>query len=137
MKKTITEMQSRKKIDVTCQIITCVSEDSDVAIERAKKTIAFYVSVGKVYREFLAKTGFSSETSSIFDEFKKSGFKCNHELVTDSMLRSLAISGTSDECKKQVNGFANTGITQPIFQFNPVGDVLESFKLFKKTFLDE
>jgi 5,10-methylenetetrahydromethanopterin reductase len=53
------------------------------------------------------------------------------------MLRSLAISGTSEECKKQVNNFTNTGITQPIFQFNPVGDVLESFKLFKKTFLDE
>jgi 5,10-methylenetetrahydromethanopterin reductase len=137
MKKTITEMQSKKKIDVTCQLITCVSEDSEIAIERAKKTIAFYISVGKVYREFLAKTGFSTETTSIFDQFKKSGFESNHELVTDSMLRSLAISGTSEECKKQVNNFANTGITQPIFQFNPVGDVLESFKLFKKTFLDE
>ena len=136
MKKTITEMQSQKKIDVACQLITCVSEDSEIAIERAKKTIAFYVSVGKVYREFLAKTGFASETTSIFDEFKKSGFKINHELVTDSMLRSLAISGTSEECKKQVNDFASTGINQPIFQFNPVGNVLESFKLFTKTFLD-
>ena len=56
MKKTIAKMQSKKKIDVTCQLITCVSDDSDIAIERAKKTIAFYVSVGKVYREFLAKT---------------------------------------------------------------------------------
>ena len=137
MKKTITKMQSKKKIDVTCQLITCVSEDSEIAIERAKKTIAFYVSVGKVYREFLARTGFSTETTNIFDEFKKSGFKFNHELVTDSMLQSLAISGTFEECKKQVNSFADTGITQPIFQFNPAGDVLESFKLFKKTFLDE
>ncbi len=137
MKETITKMQSRKKIDVTCQLITCVSEDSEVAIERAKKTIAFYVSVGKVYREFLTKTGFASETSNIFEEFKKTGFKINHKLVTDSMLQSLAISGTSEECKKQVNRFADTGITQPIFQFNPVGNVLESFKLFKKTFLDE
>jgi 5,10-methylenetetrahydromethanopterin reductase len=137
MKETITKMQSKKKIDVTCQLITCVSEDSETAIERSKKTIAFYISVGKVYREFLAKTGFATETTNIFDEFKKSGFKFNHDLVTDSMLRSLAISGTSEECKKQVNNFADTGITQPIFQFNPVGNVLESFKLFKKTFLNE
>ena len=129
-------MQSRKKIDVACQIITCVSEDSDVAIERAKKTVAFYVSVGKVYREFLAKNGFGSETRDIFDEFKKSGFKTNHTLVTDSMLKSLSICGTPEECKKHVNDFATAGITQSIFQFNPVGDVLESFKLFKKTFLD-
>ena len=137
MKKTISKMQTRKKIDVTCQLITCVSEDSEIAIERAKKTIAFYVSVGKVYREFLAKTGFATETSNIFEEFKKTGFKINHDLVTDSMLRSLAISGTSEECKKQISRFADTGMTQPIFQFNPVGNVLESFKLFKKTFLDE
>ncbi len=136
MKKTIAEMQTKKKIDVTCQLITCVSDDSEVATERAKKTIAFYVSVGKVYREFLAKTGFLEETTHIFDEFQKTGFRHNHEFITDSMLRSLAISGTSDECKKQVKQFADTGITQSIFQFNPVGDVLESFKLFKKTFLE-
>ena len=137
MKETIAKMQSKRKIDVTCQLITCVSEDSEVAIERAKKTVAFYISVGKVYREFLAKTGFETETANIFDEFKKSGLKSNHDLVTDSMLQSLAISGTSEECKKQVKDFADTGMNQPIFQFNPVGDVLESFKLFKNTFLND
>ena len=137
MKKTITKMQSKKKIDVTCQLITCVSNDADIAIERAKKTIAFYISVGKIYREFLAKNGLHTETSNIFNEFKESGLKSNHELVSDSMLQSLAVSGTSEECKKQVEKFVNTGIDQPIFQFNPVGDTIESFKLFKKTFLDK
>jgi len=137
MKETIRKMQVKKKIDVTCQVITCVSEDSDIAIQRAKKTVAFYISVGKVYREFLAKNGFNSEISNIFDEFKQSGLKSNHELVTDSMLESLVISGTSEECKKQLKKFTDTGINQPIFQFNPVGDTIESFKLFKKTFLEE
>jgi len=137
MKETITKMQSKKKIDVTCQIITCVAEDSDTAITRAKKTLAFYVSVGTIYREFLAKNGFKNETSNIFDEFEKSGFKSNHELVTDSMLHSLCIAGNSNECKKQLQKFCETGIDLPIIQFNPVGDTSESFKLLKKTFLDE
>ncbi|MFQ5476178.1 MAG: LLM class flavin-dependent oxidoreductase [Nitrosopumilus sp.] len=137
MKETITKMQARKKIDVTCQIITCVAEDSDVAIERAKKTLAFYVSVGKIYRKFLAKNGFRDETYNIFDEFKKSGFKSNHELVTDSMLHSLCISGTPDECKKQLENFRETGINIPIIQFNPVGDTTKSIELVKKTFLGE
>ena len=100
MKETITKMQSKKKIDVTCQIITSIAEDSDIAINRAKKTLAFYVSVGKIYREFLANNGFKNETTNIFDEFKKSGLKSNHELVTDSMLQSLCISGNPDECQK-------------------------------------
>jgi len=137
MKETITKMQSKKKIDVTCQIITCVAEDSDVAIDRAKKTLAFYISVGKIYRKFLAKNGFRDETYNIFDEFKKSGFKSNHELVTDSMLHSLCISGTPTESKKQLQNFRETGIDLPIIQFNPVGDTIESFELLKKTFLDE
>ena len=137
MKETISKMQLKKKIDVTCQIITSVAEDSDNAIERAKKTLAFYISVGKIYRDFLSNNGFKNETESVYDEFKKSGFKSNHEYISDSMLRSLTISGTSEECRKQIVKFQNIGIDLPIIQFNPVGDVIESFNLFKKTFLDE
>lgn len=137
MKETISKMQSKKNIDVTCQLITCVSENSEEAIQRAKKTIAFYISVGEIYRDFLAKNGYKSETSNIYDEFKKSGFKQNHELVTDSMLKSLALSGTPKECKIQLNNFIDAGIDQPILQFNPIGNTLDSFDLFKKTFLDE
>ena len=137
MKQTISKMQAKKNIDVACQIITCISEDSDDAILRAKKTLAFYISVGKIYREFLENNGFKNETNNIFNEFKKSGFKSNHELVTDSMLDSLCISGTPEECKNKLQNFIDTGINLPIIQFNPVGDTLESFMLLKKTFLDE
>ena len=137
MKKTIAEMQLQKKIDVTCQIITCVSENSEEAIQRAKKTIAFYVSVGKIYREFLKKNGFETDVTNIFEEFKKSGFKSNHELVTDSMLKSLCISGTQNESKLQLQKFRDAGIDLPIIQFNPIGDPIESFSLLKKTFFGE
>ena len=137
MKETITKMQSKKKINVTCQIITSIAEDSDIAINRAKKTLAFYVSVGKIYREFLANNGFKNETSNIFDEFKKSGLKSNYELVSDYMLQSLCIAGNPDECKKQLQNFYETGIDLPIIQFNPVGDISESFDLLNKTFLGE
>jgi 5,10-methylenetetrahydromethanopterin reductase len=137
MKKTITKMQLQKKIDVTCQIITCVSENSEEAIQRAKKTIAFYVSVGKIYREFLRKNGFETDVTNIFEEFKKSGFKSNHELVTDSMLKSLCIAGTPSESKLQLQKFRDAGIDLPIIQFNPIGDAIESFSLLKKTFFDE
>ena len=137
MKKTISKMQSQKNIDVACQIITCISNDSEEAIQRAKKTVAFYVSVGKIYREFLAKNGFNNETNNIFEEFKKSGFKSNHELVTDSMLNSLCISGSPEEAKIQLEKFRNTGIDLPIIQFNPIGNTIESFSLLKKTLLEE
>ena len=134
LKTVIQKMQQRKKIDVTCQLITCVSEDSETALARARQTLAFYVSVGKVYRDFLARNGFEDETGDIFEEYKRSGLKSNHELVTDKMLHSLTVCGTPEECKKQLSQFRETGIDLPIIQFNPVGNVIESFKLFTKTF---
>ncbi|MFB5602152.1 MAG: LLM class flavin-dependent oxidoreductase [Nitrosopumilus sp.] len=136
LKKTITKMQSKKRIDVACQIITCVSEDSENAILRAKKTLAFYVSVGNIYREFLSKNGFQNETKNIFEEFKNSGFKSNYELVTDKMLNSLCIAGNPNESKKRLQKFRDSGIDLPIIQFNPIGDTKESFSLLKKTFLE-
>ena len=136
MKKTITKMQSKKRIDVTCQIITCISEDSEIAILRAKKTLAFYISVGNIYREFLSKNGFQNETKNIFEEFKNSGFKSNHELVTEKMLNSLCIAGNPNESKKQLQKFRDSGVDLPIIQFNPIEDTKESFSLLKKTFLE-
>ncbi|RNJ77334.1 MAG: LLM class flavin-dependent oxidoreductase [Nitrosopumilus sp. H8] len=134
MKKTIQKMHSKKRIDVSCQIITSVADDSQKAMTRAKKTLAFYVSVGRIYREFLAANGFERETASILEEYKKSGIRSCHEMVPDSMVRSLCIAGTPDECKMQLGRFAEAGIDLPILQFNPVGDVSDSFGLFIKTF---
>lgn len=136
MRQTISQMQSKKKIDVACQLITCVSKDSDLAINKAKKTISFYIAVGKVYREFLEKNGFKNECENIFNEFKKSGFDSIHEQVTDSMTSSLCIAGTPDESQSQLKKFRETGINLPILQFNPIGDVNESFDLLKDTFLE-
>lgn len=133
LKNTIQKMQSKKKIDVSCQLIACISDDPEKAIERAKKTLAFYISVGKIYREFLAKNGFNSESRNIYEEFKKSGFKSNHELVTNNMLESLVISGTPMEFEKKLQKFIDAGITLPIIQFNPIGDTMTSFKMLTST----
>jgi alkanesulfonate monooxygenase SsuD/methylene tetrahydromethanopterin reductase-like flavin-dependent oxidoreductase (luciferase family) len=133
LKETVEKMQKKRRIDVTCQLITCMSDDSEKAKIRAKKTLAFYISVGKIYRDFLSKNGFQKETANIFDEYKKSGLKSNHEFVSDSMLNQLTICGTPSECVKQLQKFRHTGIDLPIIQFNPIGDVSESFKLLTST----
>ena len=137
MKKTIKTMQSKRKIDVACQFITSVSHDPELAITKCKKTLAFYVSVGKIYRDFLAKNGFKNETKNIFEEFQNSGFKSNHEFVTEKMMDSLTISGDPETCLKQLQKFRETGVSLPIIQFNPIGNVADSLQLFSKTFFEE
>lgn len=134
LKKTIEKMQKKKKIDVSCQLITCISEDSQKAIDRAKKTLAFYISVGEIYRNFLSRNGFQNETETIFQEFKKSGLEHVHEFVSDSMIKSLTICGTPQEGLAQLKKFKDAGVDLPIIQFNPIDDVKKSFSLLASTF---
>jgi len=137
IKSTLAKMQNQKKIDSTLQIITCVNDDSEKAIVRAKKTLAFYVSVGKIYREFLASNGFENETKNIFEEYEKNGLESNYELVPESMVSELCIAVTPDECKTQLLQFRETGIDLPIIQFNPTDNVEDSFNLVTTTFSEE
>src|SRR5438445_1011894 len=133
LQNTIQKMQTKKKIDVSSQFITCISEDESQAIDRAKMTLAFYVSVGKIYREFLAINGFAKETRDIYDDYKKSGLHTNYKLVSNSMLESLTICGTPEDCRKKLEKFVKAGISLPIIQFNPIGEVTKSFKLLVST----
>jgi len=137
IKTTLAKMQNQKKIDASLQIITCVNEDSEKAMIRAKKTLAFYVSVGKIYRGFLASNGFENETKNIFEEYEKNGLQSNHELVPESMVNELCIAGTPGECKTQLRQFRETGIDLPIIQFNPTDNVEDSFNLVTTTFSEE
>ncbi len=134
LKTTIQKMQSKKKIDVSCQLITCISENSEEAREKAKKTLAFYVSVGEIYRNFLANNGFARETQDIYSEYQKSGLESNHQFVTEKMLDSLTVCGNAQECKNQIKRFSDTGLDLPILQFNPIGNVVESFDLLTSVF---
>ena len=134
MKNTISIMQKRKKIDTTLQIITCVHNDDEKARNRAKKTLSFYIAVGKIYREFLESTGYSDETQIIYDEYKKGGLNNLEKFVPEKMLDDLCIAGTPDIAVKKLNSFREAGIGLPIIQFNPIGDVNDSFELLTKTF---
>jgi len=137
MKKTIPNMQKTRKIDTSLQIITCVDHDYEKAINRAKKTLSFYIAVGTVYREFLHSNGYSEETQTIYNEYTKNGLENLETLVPDKMLDDLCIAGTPDIAIKKLNGFCNTGIDMPIIQFNPIGNAKKSFELLTNTFSGE
>ena len=51
-----------------------------------------------------------------------------YKTVPEKMVESLTIFGSADECYEKMKIFSNAGIDLPIVQFNPIGDVAESFK---------
>ena len=138
LKKTTAELRQATKgrsFEIACSFICAVSnKEPEKARERAAITLAFYIAVGKYYSAFLAENGFKMEIEQITAEYRKVGADGAAKFVSDKMLRSLVICGSSEECRKSLSKFVSAGITLPIMQFNPVGDSESSFREMLLTF---
>ena len=124
-----------KSFEIGCIFICAVStREPEKARARAAKTLAFYVSVGKYYRNFLSENGFRKETEQIANEYIQNGLEAASRMVPQTMLDSLTVCGTADECLKSISRFMSTGITLPIIQVNPVGGAESSIREILTTF---
>jgi alkanesulfonate monooxygenase SsuD/methylene tetrahydromethanopterin reductase-like flavin-dependent oxidoreductase (luciferase family) len=122
------------KFEIACAFIGALSnKEPEKARQRAAKTLAFYIAVGKYYNEFLSKNGFSLEVQKITEEYK-SGLEAASKCVSEEMLDSLTISGNSEQCIHAMQRFSSCGISLPIIQINPVGDPETSFREMLSTF---
>jgi 5,10-methylenetetrahydromethanopterin reductase len=138
LKKTAADLKRSTKgrnFEIACSFICALSnKEPEKARERAAKTLAFYVAVGKYYSKFLLENGFKSEVEQITAEYGKGGADAAAKSVSDRMLDSLAICGSGEECRKSLTRFVSAGITLPIIQLNPVGDSESSFREMLSTF---
>ncbi|MCI0561956.1 MAG: LLM class flavin-dependent oxidoreductase [Nitrososphaera sp.] len=138
LKKTVASISRENKaknFEIACSFICAVSNhDPEKARSRAAKTLAFYVSVGKYYSRFLSENGFGGEVEQITEEYRKNGGDAAAVFVTDKMIESLTICGTSEECRSALLKFIDAGITLPIIQVNPVENPESSFRELLSTF---
>jgi 5,10-methylenetetrahydromethanopterin reductase len=132
LKRTAFELKQAtkgKSFEIACSFICAISnKEPEKARARAATTLAFYIAVGKYYSKFLAENGFKIEVEEITAEYRKAGADSAAKYVSDRMLSSLVICGSSEECRESLSKFLSTGITLPIIQFNPVGNSESSFK---------
>jgi 5,10-methylenetetrahydromethanopterin reductase len=126
---TIRSMRPHRDFEIACVFITAVSDKyPEKGRDRAAKTVAFYIAVGRYYNKFLAENGFRNEVRNITDEYNSRGLNAASKLVTDKMLRSLAIYGSREDCIKALKKFMSTGISLPIIQINPLENIEGSFR---------
>jgi 5,10-methylenetetrahydromethanopterin reductase len=138
LKRSTSELKQATKgkdFEIACSFICAISnKDPEKARDRAATTLAFYIAVGKYHSKFLAENGFKAEVEDITGEYRKAGADRAAKFVSDRMLSSLVICGSSEECRESLSKFLSAGITLPILQFNPVGDPESSFKEMLSTF---
>ena len=132
LKRTIERIKSltprkSKSFEICFVFITAISNKyPNLARERAAKTLAFYVAVGKYYNEFLSSHGFKNQVEQITTEYQNHGIENISKFVTDPMLDSLTIYGTTEDCIKSLKRFVSCGVSLPILQVNPVKDNIQS-----------
>jgi alkanesulfonate monooxygenase SsuD/methylene tetrahydromethanopterin reductase-like flavin-dependent oxidoreductase (luciferase family) len=138
LKKTAAELKQStrgRNFEIASSFICALSDkEPEKARERAAKTLAFYIAVGKYYSNFLSENGFKNEVNEIIDTYSKDGADAAAKLVPVKMLNSLAICGNAEECRKSLANFVSAGITLPIIQLNPVGNSESSFREMLSTF---
>lgn len=123
IKNMLYEIKNKLKINTSLVLITSVSNsEPQKAKERAAKTLAFYIAVGKVYYNFLSKTEFKTEVEKIYKEYHNHGLERSIENISTKMLDDIVVYGSVTDCKNQIKRFINTGIDLPILQMNPIDD---------------
>jgi 5,10-methylenetetrahydromethanopterin reductase len=104
-------------------IITSVSnKDPSLASLGAARTLAFYISVGRIYYESLVKTKYKSTVERIYYDYNKYGLTESMRNITDEMLDDFVIAGSINDCNSQIKRWKKIGIDLPILQMNPVKD---------------
>jgi F420-dependent oxidoreductase-like protein len=122
-----------ERIKICPYLPALVSEDVDLSIKLVKEYIAFYVgSMGTYYYNLMNRYGFGTEAESITSAIKKGRKSEAIESVSDTLLNSVSIVGSSYEGKIKVGEFINAGADFPIIIFPPkaprkiVGDTIKS-----------
>ncbi len=104
-------------------IITSVSNrDPAMAVKRAAKTFVFYVSVGKVYYNYLLGTSHRDAVKKIYADYHKYGIDEAIKHITPTILNDFVIAGSVNECVYQIKRLRKIGIDLPILQVNPIID---------------
>ncbi len=114
--KSSAEKAGRKPSDVelTALIPTCVSEDSEAAIEGMKRQVAFYCGFFPRYNRLMGESGFAKEAEVIRSAWLNGKYEEAYAMVPERMARTLGIAGELEDCPKRLKEYRKAGVGTPI-----------------------
>jgi hypothetical protein len=110
-------------VELTALIPTCVSEDSESAIEGLKRLVAFYCGFFPRYNRLMSESGFAKEAKAIRAAWLKGRREESYSIVSDKMARTLGIAGGLEECPRRLEEYRRAGVGTPILY--PTAPVLK------------
>jgi F420-dependent oxidoreductase-like protein len=117
-----------KAIDVAAMVLTAASDNGEEARMLARRHLAYYVGgMGTFYYELTRSCGFSEEADRIRERWATGDRDGAARQVSDAMVDSLSITGTTSECQKGIEARLAAGIAMPVL-FPPHGASIEMVK---------
>jgi coenzyme F420-dependent oxidoreductase len=105
-------------IDVAPYILSCVSEDVEAARSLVQSHLAYYIGgMGTFYANLISRYGFEDEVSRVREAWGKGDRKSAAGQVTDAMVAHMAICGSPEEGRAQLEKYRAAGVTLPIVSF--------------------
>jgi coenzyme F420-dependent oxidoreductase len=107
-------------IKVCPYIPALVSDDEDEARRLVKEYVAYYIgAMGTYYSQLISRCGFQKEADSIVESWKKGSKEDAIKGVSDSLLNSVAVTGSANAGRDKIEEFRKAGAHIPIIIFPP------------------
>lgn len=130
------ERLASSNFSVSASVVTCVSNDSNVAKNRVRRTVAFYVTYGGSYRRFLVLSGaLSEETANKIRSLWLSGRREDAaKLLPNETLDQVSVYGTPLESRRRIEEYASLpGLIDLVLQFNAgEKELADSFRILTR-----
>jgi F420-dependent oxidoreductase-like protein len=120
------------KIEIAPFVNTVVADDSASARKSARLPLAYYIGgMGDFYRASLARLGFQEEASRIQAFWQSGRRKEAIRAVTDEMVEQIAICGSLEFCRAQLDAIVVQGATIPLVPIPNEGSTKEKIHVIE------
>jgi len=116
-----------KEIDVACYIRVAVTPDEEGVRASLRRQILRYASL-EYYKNFFIKAGFGEEIQAI-DHYLCEGDRTKAAAsIGPQMERALAVFGSADFCRKEIDERRRLGVKMPVIAPFAVGGAVNSYR---------
>jgi coenzyme F420-dependent oxidoreductase len=105
-------------IDVAPYVLSCVSEDVEAVRRLVQAHLAYYIGgMGTFYADLIARYGFEDEVARVREAWGRRDRQAAAGQVSDAMVARMAICGSPQEGRAQLERYRAAGVTLPIVSF--------------------
>lgn len=120
------------QIEIAPFVNVVVSDDAAKARERARMPLAYYIGgMGEFYHESLSRLGFADEADRVRDLWIAGRPKEAIKAVTAEMVDAIAVCGSIESCRAQLDEMFVSGTTLPIVPIPAEGTTAQKCRVIE------